>query len=41
MEQEKEDLMKLVLTCIINSYMIYPWAGGNNYAQRLSHSTLL
>ena len=31
---------ELVLTCIINSYMIYHWAGGNNYAQRLSHSTV-
>ena len=32
---------KLVHTCIINSYMIYPWAGGKNYAQGLSHSTVL
>jgi len=31
---------KLVLTCIINSYMIYPWAGGKHYAQRLPHSTV-
>jgi hypothetical protein len=31
----------LVFTCIINSYMIYFWAGGKNYAQRLSHSTVL
>ena len=31
----------IVLTCIINSYMIYFWAGGKNYAQRLSHSTVL
>ena len=32
---------ELVHTCIINSYMIYPWAGGKNYAQGLSHSTVL
>ena len=35
------DIGRLMLTCIINSYMIYFWAGGNNYAQRLSHSTVL
>ena len=31
----------LVLTCIINRYMIYSWVGGKNYAQGLPHSTLL
>ena len=30
----------LVLTCIINSYMICFWVGGKNYAQRISHSTV-
>ncbi len=30
----------LVLTCIINSYMICFGVGGKNYAQRISHSTV-
>jgi len=30
----------LMLTCIINSYMICFWVGGQNYAQRISHSTV-
>ena len=34
-------ITNLVLTCIINSYMISSWAGGKNYAQRLSHSKVL
>jgi len=31
---------ELVLTCIINSYMICFGVGGKNYAQRISHSTV-
>ena len=33
-------LAMLVLTCIINSYMICFGVGGKNYAQRISHSTV-
>jgi hypothetical protein len=39
-DEKQADHRRLVLTCIINSYMINSWAGGKNYAQGLSHSTV-
>ncbi len=33
-------LAMLVLTCLNNSYVICFWVGGQNYAQRMSHSTV-
>ena len=34
------DIGRLMLTCIINSYMICSWAGGKDYAKGLSDSTV-